>query len=79
MELVMNTEQNCLIITVCGEVDMYAAPDFYDAYNMYTQRYPVLPVILNIEKTTYMDSILKSWEVRLKLNRIYQEKTYCLN
>lgn len=56
MELVMNTEQDCLIIDVCGEVDMYAAPDFYETYRTYAHRYPVLPIIVNIEKTTYMDS-----------------------
>lgn len=56
MELVMNAEQDCLVIEVGGEVDMYATPEFYESYCTYTQRYPVLPVIVNIEKTSYMDS-----------------------
>jgi stage II sporulation protein AA (anti-sigma F factor antagonist) len=56
MEVVMTTEQDCLIIDVCGEVDMYAAPDFYESYCTCVQRHAVLPVIVNIEKATYMDS-----------------------
>lgn len=42
MELFVTAEKDCLIIEVCGEVDMYAAPDFYDTYRNYTRQHPFL-------------------------------------
>jgi anti-anti-sigma factor len=44
------------VCSVNGELDMYATPDFHRGCEAIAQRDPTAPLVVNLEKATYIDS-----------------------
>lgn len=56
MEATMSKNDGVIVCAVEGEVDMYAAPNFHAQYIAIASKEPTCPLVIDLEKTTYLDS-----------------------
>ena len=56
MNITVNKKDGILILAVTGEIDMYEAPHFHEQYLSLSAKDPACPLVIDLEKTSYLDS-----------------------
>lgn len=56
MDITVNKKDGILIFAVTGEIDMYESPRFHENYLSQSAKDPSCPLIIDLEKTSYIDS-----------------------
>ena len=56
MNISVNKQNGILIVSITGEIDMYESPLFHEQYLSLSATNPACAIIIDLQKTTYIDS-----------------------
>jgi len=56
MNISVNKKDGILIVAITGEIDMYESPLFHEQYLSLSAKNPANPLVIDLQKTTYIDS-----------------------